>query len=162
MKHIIMRKKMSKLYQDANGNDLKDHIKLGSTYKSHQTTRYTNVVLGENNIASVRNSHGEYIECKKELPQLYAHLEECCGCGACYSVCPNSIDTIDNNTKNIRKTYNDLEKEDSSIGTISMLTDEYGFLYPVIDASTCIRCYKCIKVCPLKKDNDGCEIAKPF
>ena len=90
------------------------------------------------------------IECKKKLPQLYTCLEECCGCGACYCVCPNTINSIDSNTKNKQG----LGKEHSITGTISMLPDEHGFLYPVIDASKCIRCYKCECVCPIKHKED--------
>ncbi|ODA39131.1 hypothetical protein DSBG_4075 [Desulfosporosinus sp. BG] len=33
-----------------------------------------------------------------------------------------------------------------------MLPDEEGFLYPVVDAEICIRCYKCLSVCAFKKD----------
>lgn len=60
----------------------------------------------------------------KELPELYERREDCCGCTACYSACTSSA--------------------------ISMEPDEEGFLYPVIDSSRCIRCYKCLRVCPMK------------
>lgn len=33
---------------------------------------------------------------------------------------------------------------------ISMLEDEEGFEYPQIDENKCVRCYQCIRVCPLK------------
>ncbi len=61
----------------------------------------------------------------KEFPILYKRKEECCGCTACYAICPK--------------------------GAISMLEDEEGFEYPHIDESKCIKCFLCIKVCPLKK-----------
>ena len=51
--------------------------------------------------------------------------EECCGCTACCSICPN--------------------------GAIKMRTDEKGFLYPSIDEAKCIDCGLCIKVCDFKK-----------
>lgn len=31
-----------------------------------------------------------------------------------------------------------------------MIEDEEGFEYPQIKEEKCIRCYQCIKVCPLK------------
>lgn len=60
----------------------------------------------------------------KVIPILFNIREDCCGCTACYAICPKSA--------------------------ISMQPDEEGFDYPVIDESKCIRCYQCIKVCPIK------------
>ena len=31
-----------------------------------------------------------------------------------------------------------------------ILEDEEGFEYPQIEESKCVRCYQCIKVCPIK------------
>lgn len=59
-----------------------------------------------------------------KFPILYNRKEECCGCSACYNICPK--------------------------GAITMFEDEEGFEYPVIDESKCIRCLQCIKVCPFK------------
>lgn len=47
---------------------------------------------------------------------------KCCGCTACYSVCPNNCITM---------------KEDSE-----------GFLYPNINNNDCVNCGLCEKVCP--------------
>lgn len=55
---------------------------------------------------------------------LIEEKAKCCGCGACYNICPKSA--------------------------ISMQEDEEGFLYPVIDGTKCIKCNLCVKVCPLK------------
>ena len=57
--------------------------------------------------------------------------ELCCGCSACYSVCPKNA--------------------------ISMVRDEEGFLYPKVDKGKCINCGLCKKVCPIlnkQKFND--------
>ena len=60
-----------------------------------------------------------------EVPVLFKRKEECCGCTACYAICPKNA--------------------------ISMIEDEEGFLYPRINKNKCISCYQCFKVCPVKK-----------
>lgn len=47
---------------------------------------------------------------------------ECCGCSACYSICPKNA--------------------------ISMVSDEEGFLYPQVNESLCVKCGLCNTVCP--------------
>ena len=61
---------------------------------------------------------------ERAIPVLYKRKEECCGCTACYAICPKEA--------------------------ISMVEDEEGFEYPQIDESKCVRCYQCLKVCPVK------------
>lgn len=61
----------------------------------------------------------------EDFPVLYARKEECCGCTACYAICPQHA--------------------------ISMIEDEEGFEYPQIDKTYCIKCKMCLKVCPMKK-----------
>lgn len=61
----------------------------------------------------------------KEIPNLFSNNKiKCCGCTACYAICP--------------------------VKAIDMKEDEEGFLYPQIDKKKCIRCYKCINVCAFK------------
>lgn len=64
------------------------------------------------------------------------HKEQCCGCTACYSICPTHC--------------------------IEMLMDEEGFLYPVIDASKCINCKACERVCPIINKKEYIDPLKAF
>lgn len=59
------------------------------------------------------------------IPILFNRKEECCGCSACYAVCPKNA--------------------------ISMKPDDEGFLYPEIDSKICVGCKRCLSVCPIKK-----------
>lgn len=63
-------------------------------------------------------------------PILYESKAECCGCTACYAICPQDA--------------------------ILMIEDEEGFEYPQLNDNKCVCCYRCIKVCPIK--NSKCEI----
>lgn len=65
---------------------------------------------------------------KKKVPHLYSYKDDCMGCTACYAACP--------------------------VNAIAMLEDEEGFVYPSIDAKECIRCNKCINVCPIKREDE--------
>lgn len=49
--------------------------------------------------------------------------EDCCGCYACYNICPKQC--------------------------ITMKIDDEGFWYPDIDKNKCINCNLCEKVCPI-------------
>lgn len=60
----------------------------------------------------------------KQVPVLYVRKEECCGCTACFAICPKDA--------------------------IRMELDNEGFEYPEISEDKCIRCYQCLTVCPMK------------
>lgn len=49
--------------------------------------------------------------------------KDCCGCYACYSICPKQC--------------------------ITMKADEEGFWYPVVNQDKCINCNLCEKICPV-------------
>lgn len=62
---------------------------------------------------------------KTPIESVLDYKEDCCGCTACYAICPMSA--------------------------ISMVQDSEGFLYPQIDQKTCIGCLQCRKTCPIIK-----------
>ena len=53
------------------------------------------------------------------------NIQECCGCGACYNICPSSA--------------------------ISMVENAEGFLEPKLNNELCINCGRCKQVCPVLK-----------
>ena len=56
-----------------------------------------------------------------EMPNI--PVVDCCGCTACYNICPKSA--------------------------IKMIANDEGFLYPNIEKKLCIGCNKCERVCRL-------------
>lgn len=63
--------------------------------------------------------------------------KKCCGCTACYSVCP--VDAID------------------------MVEDNEGFLYPKVNSTKCIKCGLCEKICPYnKKETNELDLKECF
>ena len=58
------------------------------------------------------------------IPVLFEQKEDCCGCGACFSICP--------------------------AGAISMKEDSEGFDYPQIDPDLCVGCLRCLSACPMR------------
>ena len=57
----------------------------------------------------------------EEDKSLYNDKSECCGCMACYAVCP--------------------------VNAIIIIEDSEGFLYPKIDINKCISCNLCVLTC---------------
>ena len=68
---------------------------------------------------------------------MYVHdkKEDCCGCTACMTICP--------------------------VKAITMVTDEEGFLYPVIDEEKCIHCNRCRKTCDFIREHDWQSMKQP-
>lgn len=60
----------------------------------------------------------------RKNPVLFNSKTDCCGCTACYSICPKHA--------------------------IKMVYDDEGFAYPEINTSKCISCFLCEDVCPIK------------
>lgn len=60
------------------------------------------------------------------MPNLYSRKSDCCGCGACVAICPKRC--------------------------ITMVRDDEGFDYPIIDSDECIQCGRCEAVCPWKHE----------
>ena len=61
----------------------------------------------------------------ESIPMLFLDKRDCCGCSACYAICPKKA--------------------------ISMNIDDEGFEYPVICHNLCVKCYRCLAVCPIEK-----------
>lgn len=59
------------------------------------------------------------------MPELYSKTQDCCGCQACGNACP--------------------------VDAISYVENDYGFLYPKIDAENCMQCGRCASVCDFHK-----------
>lgn len=70
----------------------------------------------------------------KTLPVLFEHKENCCGCSACFAICPAHA--------------------------IIMSPDEEGFLYPIVNEERCMQCYLCLSVCVFKKGQEKRGIFK--
>ena len=58
--------------------------------------------------------------------EILRDMSFCCGCYACYSICP--------------------------VDAIQMKQNEEGFIYPCISEKKCIHCNQCKKVCPITQE----------
>lgn len=68
--------------------------------------------------------------------ELYSDKQNCCGCSACLSICPQNA--------------------------ISMRCDDYGFIYPHIDQKKCIGCEKCVRACSFLHHDDFIPLNEPI
>ncbi len=119
------------VYQYKEGRYLPDTCQPSTNnateYTPHKSTRYINISMKNDcfDMKDHKRSSTKMINKGETLPELYKIREHCCGCTACYCICPKNA--------------------------IKLEPDEEGFDYPVVDASLCIRCNKCVSVCPIKK-----------
>jgi coenzyme F420-reducing hydrogenase beta subunit len=70
-----------------------------------------------------------------QMKAVYQKKEDCSGCSACYSICPQQA--------------------------IAMKPDEEGFLYPEIEEEYCVDCGSCTAICPLVVDGSYKETGTP-
>ena len=69
--------------------------------------------------------------------EIFKDKKDCCGCTACYAICPQEA--------------------------ISMQPDSEGFLYPLIDVYKCNECGLCKQVCAFQTGYDISEnLAEPI
>ena len=61
--------------------------------------------------------------------ELFHEKRNCCGCGACCSICPKNA--------------------------IKMTEDQDGFIYPQIDRNKCVQCGLCKTVCNYQKTHEA-------
>ena len=67
---------------------------------------------------------------------LYDDEKDCCACGACMNICPKSA--------------------------ITMVEDDYGFVYPHINYDVCIKCGLCKKVCAFQNGQVSNNVLKSY
>jgi len=93
-------------------------------YAPKESTRYIHITDEELSHRGKVTQPVQKTSQSSPLPELYEKRVHCCGCAACYSLCP--------------------------VSAITMEPDCEGFLYPVVDAALCITCYQCLTVCSFK------------
>lgn len=160
----MMDRDKNMLLQDIHGNMLADGCQLSPVqyqkYAMYKESRFINVYDAHDYFYRDVNDNKTLMKTDKPLPILYHQKDECCGCGACFSICPR-IDKVNTVRKNpdgkVVEFQYQLTKNGKIVsfphtGAITMLPDEDGFLYPVVDAEVCIRCYKCLSVCDFKAE----------
>lgn len=70
------------------------------------------------------------------MKNILENKNSCCGCTACYNICPKNA--------------------------ISMVLDEEGFKRPIIDEDKCVNCGLCKKSCPVLNSTENYSINKCY
>ena len=70
------------------------------------------------------------------MKNILENKNSCCGCTACYNICPKNA--------------------------ISMVLDEKGFKRPIIDEDKCVNCGLCKKSCPVLNSTENYSINKCY
>ena len=117
-KHIIDSSAQIDIFEDCINWDNVDTI---LEKKRIESINYIEHMINDNN---------------KEKIVLYNSKKNCCGCGACMNICPQSA--------------------------IHMEKDIYGFIYPAIDESKCVKCGLCKKVCNFQKKELKNNVIKAY
>lgn len=81
------------------------------------------------------DTSGNLALCREPSIKLFFSESDCCGCGACRTICPHNA--------------------------IAMNQDEKGFYYPQIDRTRCTGCGVCRNVCPMERNVTQDEAASP-
>lgn len=88
-----------------------------------------------NNLRDFIGDSKKYIQ-KCLFSSVYDEKNNCCGCGACYSICPKKC--------------------------ITMVEDSEGFLYPQVNKDLCIDCGLCRNVCPFIGEKSSNSVLEAY
>lgn len=108
----------------------------------YDTEKLDKIISTPVNWQDVKNNLNDFIGNSKKYidnclsSSVFDEKHNCCGCGACYSVCPKNC--------------------------ITMVEDSQGFLYPKINKDLCIDCGLCKKVCPFIGENKSNKVIEAY
>lgn len=118
----------SRIYNILNLLGLEGQLYFGSDKESIENAKKINYKAVNRLLTEKRNESIDYLKnalkdsMNAEKSSEFKITNTCCGCGTCKAICPQ--------------------------GAISVELDENGFLKAKIDEDNCIKCKKCISVCP--------------
>ena len=103
---------------------IQDETELYITYNKNWNDNEIVSIIEEERKKSLSYLSSQ-IQSVNNVPSLFDKKENCCGCTACYSICPTQA--------------------------ITMKADTEGFLYPYINVAKCVGCKQCVRVCRFKE-----------